>query len=345
MTWLALPFMAGAREHPRPPDHRLRPVGGLAAQPPPGVERGRTLPGRRAGRRRRARPASLPPLRARGGAAPARLPGLRLAGAWRRPQGAGAGGRAPRKRKGGLARRAAALARARWTLLPPGVRPGAHHRRRKLEALSRRLDRTAARERARPEAAKPAWAKTGGIAGAAALLLWKLKWLVVLVAHQRQAAAARAHQVEHPLLDARLGRHLLDAVGLAIRLRPGDRHLRARDGPRLGAPEAGHPRQRADVRARPGRLRAAQAISRERPRGRPGRPRRTALGPRRRARLLRRLPRHRLGQPGRHRPLRRLDQPLQPARRSGSSTAAAASAPSAAPPAWRSPPRCSACGW
>lgn len=61
-------------------------------------------------------------------------------------------------------------------LLPAGSGQ-AHAIGARIEDLSRRLEQAGGA----PAAAAPAWTRIGGVAGAAALLLWKLKWLVVLL--------------------------------------------------------------------------------------------------------------------------------------------------------------------
>lgn len=63
--------------------------------------------------------------------------------------------------------------------LLPAASGQAHTITARIEELSRRLEAAGTPSSAAEKA--PAWTKIGGVAGAAALLLWKLKWLVVLL--------------------------------------------------------------------------------------------------------------------------------------------------------------------
>src|SRR5690349_11714849 len=59
-------------------------------------------------------------------------------------------------------------------------------------------------------------------------LLLKFKFTLIFSAHEGQAAAARAHQCEHVLYDAAVGRRVLDHLGMEVRAGRGARCRRDR---------------------------------------------------------------------------------------------------------------------
>ena len=129
---------------------------------------------------------------------------------------------------------------------------------------------------------------------------------------QGQVPAARPDQDGNAAHHAGLARRLLGDLRLGVRARPRGLHLHPRDGPRRRHSPLRFPRQRAHVHPR---LRRLHPIARRPPAAHPGSPRRACRTPlrlRRGGGGARLLLRHSRPDLGRHRPLRRGHQLLQP---------------------------------
>jgi hypothetical protein len=99
--------------------------------------------------------------------------------------------------------------------------------------------------------------KLGPVLGTAALVLWKAKFIVVLLLTKMKLLLFGFTKIGTLLSMLATMGAVLGALGMAIRRRLRALDLRARDGTRVGAATLRHSRQRADVHPLRRRVRAS----------------------------------------------------------------------------------------